>query len=64
MAGDDSRSVGIAAILLAIVDAALLYVRLTGNSVFQLIFEAFVFYFPLLLLVLYWVYLRMKLPKP
>jgi uncharacterized membrane protein YhdT len=64
MAGEDSRSVGNAAILLAIVDAALLYVRLTGNSVFQLIFEALVFYFPLLLLVLYWVYLRMKLPKP
>lgn len=64
MAGDDSRSVGIAAILLTIVDSVLLYIRFTGNPLFQLIFEALVFYFPLLLLVLYWIYLRMKLPKP
>jgi hypothetical protein len=61
MAGDDSRSVGIAAMLLAIVDATLLYTRFTGNPVFQSVFEMLVFYFPLVLLVFYWVYLRMKL---
>jgi hypothetical protein len=63
MAGEDSKSVGIAVLLLAIVDAVLLYIRLTGNPLFQLSFEALVFYFPLLLLVIYWVYLRIKLQK-
>jgi hypothetical protein len=63
MAGGDSRSVAIAALLLALVDAFLIYQRLTGNPIFKDIFEVLVFYFPLGLLVFYWIYLR-KQPKP
>jgi hypothetical protein len=64
MAGGDSRSVAIAALLLALVDAFLIYQRLTGNPIFKEIFEVLVFYFPLVLLLFYWIYLRTKQPKP
>jgi len=63
MAGGDSRSVAIAALFLALADAFLLYQRFTGNPIFQPIFETLLFYFPLVLLVSYWIYLRTKPPK-
>jgi hypothetical protein len=64
MANDDLRSAGIAALIMAVVNAILLIIRFTFGPIFIYTFEFTVFELPFFLLVLYFMYLWRKQRTP
>lgn len=50
---EDLKNALTSTILMGIVDAFVLYKRIIGEPIFQPLFEFFLFYFPLILLLLY-----------
>ena len=56
MASDDLKSIGIAIIIMAAINAFLLYLQLTIGQIFVYQFQFLLFEFPLILLAVYFVY--------
>jgi hypothetical protein len=50
----------ISILILATIDIFLIVNRLLGNAIFQLLFEILIFYFPLVILIVYTLYLLFR----